>query len=163
MLQELHFKWEFREMNMSLTISWRRWSPNNEKHDTKDLLAKVIRRGLRDTKEDEQQKIHEFFELWDYWNKQYPERFILITLTARPWGLSSISSQQLRLWFGEPRSFRPEYVDSCGDNLIVHIHGEDEQLLSLVRVMRNGKDFREGEEGGCRTWRRISSSTISAK
>ena len=64
------------------------------------------------------------------WCARYPNALKLITMTK---------GGQLRFWFGEPKAWRSDYVDSCGHNLFVHISGDNDPLLSrllLVHVLK---------------------------
>ena len=73
------------------------------------------------------------------WCSRVPNALKLITLTKRP-GMRG--NYQLRFWFGEPYSWRRDYVDSCGHNLVAHVQADSDLLLYQLLVEHILKEVR---------------------
>lgn len=140
-------------MNFKVPVrfSWRRWESDSQ-HDTKDRLGDAVRSGLASLQGDGSAAHKEFLRLWDFWNSQYPGKWVLTTLTSER---DQIFGCQLRFWFGEPACFSPSFVDSRGHNLIAHVTGEREDLVAFAESLQ-GESFQEASTTvSCRTWRRV--------
>lgn len=141
------------EMNFKVPVrfSWRQWVPD-ERHSVKDVLGDATRLGLASLRADGSAAHKEFLRLWDYWNSQYPGKWVLTTLTSER---DEHYGCQLRFWFGEPASFSSSFVDSCGHNLIAHVTGEESDLAAFAESLQ-GEAFQETlTQESCRIWRRI--------
>ncbi|GEM_PF-6785498 len=57
-----------------------------------------------------------FFDQWNSWRKRYSSSLKLITLASESevwrFGRGWVRGFQMRLWFGEPHSFKSGFVDS---------------------------------------------------
>lgn len=136
---------------MSLNFGWRRWIPN-ERHDIEDELGNIIDWGLRKLSIYKPQgAAKEFSKLWKYWNKEFPGKWVLTTLTTQPF---DGCNHQLRFWFGEPSSFGRSHANSNGHNLIAQVDGPVDELTAFAESLQ-GTDFQKGIQGDCWTWRRI--------
>ena len=139
-----------------MDFGWRRWIPD-ERHDIEDELGNIIGWGLRAMSDDRPSVAHEqFIKLWGYWNKLFPGRWILSTLTTEsPYGYTrDIGIRQLRFWFGEPQSLGPSHVNSDGHNLIAQVDGLSHELMAFSKSLHGG-EFTMIAEHSCWTWRRI--------
>jgi len=95
--------------------------------------------------------MEKFLEDWRAWVKQYPRRWKLVTLTGRP---NHDDFYQLRLWEGEPHSFRPDYVDSMGKNLVAAVSGiSRRQLQHLVELLLKGHKAERTAPDMVEVWR----------
>lgn len=140
-----------------MRISWRRWRPTDH-HDANapdSALVEAIDYAL----ENEACRVS-FRDIWRSWLQCFPGSFILATLTQSARNKLFRGGQQLRLWFGEPSSFKPDYVGSMGNNLIVHIFGDKHRLHRMVKnaiLPPADADFeaKPDEHEGVMAWRRV--------
>ncbi len=148
---------------MSVVFEWRRWtiSPEHDAQSGDKAIVKALNVAIKHSPED---PVNVFGELWRSWNESFPKGCVLVTLTLGPNPQDQHSVQQLRLWFGEPASFRKSgYVDSMGHNLIVHIGGHEKDLIEITKWLIKKEEFREGlyyEAPGKNPWTRSDSNII---
>jgi len=86
-----------------------------------------------------------FVGILKYWFLIFPTDCVLVTLTQDKWKERHEGNvQQLRFWFGEPRNFRSNHVDSMGYNLIVSVFDIPDKLRGIVRGVLPPNLFEEG-------------------
>ncbi len=123
-----------------MEICWVQRTPNPEVHANDDPMRdRKISSGLRLLKE------------WEEWNRQFPGQWKFVTLARR-----DHDGYQLRLWFGEPYSYRPDYVDSMGHNLAVHIFAREYErgdMMLLIEFLLKNYKFEKTTQKGVEVWR----------
>lgn len=125
---------------------WHQWKPDPNVHNIDDEFAKYV--DSRVSRGD----VREFVRFWQSWNAEFPGAFKLITF-VKP-SPTHPNALQLRFWFGEPHSIRPDYVDSMGHNLIAGAYGGDLYLLHLlIKDIIDGRSFTKTVNYGVEVWR----------